>query len=93
MASEVSFDLGHLVSTPGALDALTCVGEEPWGYLARHATGDWGNLDDDDRRMNDLALRHGERILSAFDLTDGTRIYVITEADRSVTTLLLPEEY
>ena len=93
MPSRVSFELGRLVSTPGALDAFARTGEEPWGYLARHATGDWGDLDEDDQRLNDLAARHDERILSAYQLTDGTRIYVITEADRSSTTLLLPEEY
>ena len=87
------FSLGQVVAMPGALAALNAASETPLPYLARHAAGDWGDLDEDDRRMNDLAAKFDERILSAYTLTDGTRIWIITEADRSTTTLLLPEEY
>jgi hypothetical protein len=62
-------------------------------YLDRHAAGDWGELSPEDIQENELSVREGYRILSAYSLRDGTRIYVITEADRSSTTILLPEEY
>ena len=61
--------------------------------LARHVSGDWGQLDAEDQAANEQALAHGARILSAYDLATGTRIWIITEADRSATTLLLPGEY
>ena len=86
------FHLGRILATPGALEALREAGEDPLGYPARHAAGDWGELDAHDRRENELALRHGRRLLSSYLLGE-KRIWVITEADRSVTTLLLPEEY
>lgn len=89
----IRFTLGRLVATPGALDALARTGENPLRYLARHATGDWGEVDADDQAANDQALVDGERLLSAYRLTDGTRLWIITEADRSASTLLLPEEY
>jgi hypothetical protein len=84
--------LGKVVATPGALKAITEVGEDPFDYLARHATGDWGELCAFDRRQNEVALRTGERVLSSYDTPAG-RVWVITEADRSITTILLPEEY
>jgi hypothetical protein len=87
------FSLGRTVATPGALEAFTSAGETPFPYLARHAAGDWGELDQDDKAENELAVKDGLRILSAYRLPDDTRIWVITEADRSVTTILLPEEY
>lgn len=59
----------------------------------RHATGDWGGLDPADKRANDSALANGERLLSAYPLRDGTKVWIITEWDRSVTTLLLPSDY
>ena len=62
-------------------------------YLVRHIAGDWGDVDEDDRRENELSLQHGFRLLSAYTLNSGTKIWIITEADRSVTTVLLPEEY
>ena len=89
----MKFNLGRVVATPGIIEALTATGEISGTYLMRHAKGDWGDLDDDDKGMNDLALQHDERILSAYTLLDGTRIWIITEADRSSTTILLPEEY
>jgi len=88
------FDLGRTVATPGALGALleeTHVGV--WGFLQRHLTGDWGDLDREAAAANDNAVRHGLRILSAYHLPNGTKLWIITEADRSVTTLLLPEDY
>lgn len=87
------FPLGTLVSTPGALEALERNHETALIYLARHQVGDWGDVDTHDRTANNQAVLHAERILSAYRLPDGTRIWVITEADRSSTCLLLPEEY
>ena len=87
------FPLGRTVATPGALVALVRARETPLPYLVRHAAGDWGDLDQDDRAENECALKDGCRILSAYRLADHTRIWIITEADRSVTTILLPDEY
>ena len=84
--------LGRVVATPGALELLKGAGGNPFDYLARHATGDWGNLCAFDRRQNEIALREGLRVLSSYDVLAG-RIWIITEPDRSVTTILLPEEY
>jgi hypothetical protein len=88
----VPLPLGKVVATPGALKLLSDAGEHPFDYLARHATGDWGDLCAFDRRQNEIALREGLRIFSSYDTPAG-KIWIITEADRSVTTLLLPEEY
>jgi hypothetical protein len=87
------FRLGKLVATPGALEALAKAGQQPWQLLLRHVQGDWGDLDDEDRRLNDEALRDGSRILSAYTLKTGVKLWIITEADRSSTCLLLPDEY
>jgi hypothetical protein len=87
------FDLGRIVATPGALDVLERVGETPATFLHRHVAGDWGNLDEHDRAENELSVRQGFRLLSAYKLCDGTKIWIITEADRSSTTILLPSEY
>ena len=84
--------LGRVVATPGALKLLSEIGEDPFDYLARHATGDWGDLCAFDRRENEIALRDGLRVLSSYEVPAG-RVWIITEADRSVTTILLPEEY
>jgi hypothetical protein len=84
--------LGRVVATPGALDLLGKSGGHPFDLLARHATGDWGDLCAFDRRQNQIALRDGYRILSSYEVSTG-RVWIITEADRSVTTILLPEEY
>ena len=85
------FPLGQLVATPGALAALTPA--DIHAALTRHAAGDWGEVDEDDRRENDLSVARGFRLLSAYRSGSGTRFWVLTEADRSVTTLLLPQEY
>ena len=87
------FPLGRTVATPGALDLLTRTGTDPGQVLARHHAGDWGEgLDGEDKQANEDALKHGSRLLSCY-LVDGERLWVITEADRSITTLLLPSEY
>ncbi len=84
--------LGRVVATPGALQLLRDAGEDPFGYLARHASGDWGELDVHDRRENQRSLKHGWRVLSSYAVGEG-KVWIITEADRSVTTILLPDEY
>ena len=91
--AEEKFQPGRIVATPGALAALEASGEAPLGYLARHIAGDWGVVDEHDRCENELSLSHGFRLLSAYILNSGTKIWIITEAGRSVTTVLLPEEY
>lgn len=91
--SNQKFPLGRIVATPAALDALSKSGDSAHGLLMRHATGDWGDLDNDDKRANDADLTHGGRLLSAYILRNGTKVWIITEADRSATTLLLPSDY
>jgi hypothetical protein len=90
---NAKFPLGQVVATPGALEALERTRQSPIEFLARHVGGDWGVVDEFDTKQNEYALEHGLRLLSAYDLRDGTRIWIITEADRSSSTLLLPEEY
>ncbi len=89
----VKFQLGTVVATPGAQEAFQVAGVLFAPYLQRHATGDWGEVSADDKRLNDVALRTGDRLLSAYTLPGGTRVWIITEADRSATTFLLPGEY
>jgi hypothetical protein len=84
--------LGRIVATPGALQVIREEGENPLHYLSRHASGDWGDLDNHDRRENELSLKHGWRIVSSYPVGNMC-IWIITEADRSVTTILFPEEY
>jgi hypothetical protein len=84
--------LGRVVATPGALKLLEEVGEDPLYYLARHASGDWGELDSHDRKENEFSLKHGWRLVSSYPIGDSC-IWIVTEADRSVTTILLPEDY
>lgn len=88
------FPLGQLVATPGAIDALAANGHQsPAEFLHSHQCGDYGVVNADDKKANDEAVRCGERVFSAYLLTDGTKVWVITEADRSSTCLLLPDEY
>lgn len=87
------FALGRLVSTPGALAAFTTAGQAPMEFLSRHVAGDWGQVCPADAAENELSVKEGFRILSAYTLKSGTRIWIITEADRSSTCVLLPEEY
>jgi hypothetical protein len=87
------FPLGQIVATPGALAALEEAGESPGTLLKRHVTGDWGEVDEHDRQENEFSVAHGFRLLSAYTVTNGTKLWIITEVDRSATTILLPSEY
>jgi hypothetical protein len=92
------FSLGRIVATSGALEALAAAGQSADEFLARHACGDWGDLDQEDREANDAALIDGSRILWAYTLRTKEQLWVITEATNEVglryaTTLLLPSEY
>lgn len=88
------FNPGQVVATPGALAALEASGDSLLSYLQRHLSGDWGDVAPEDARdENELSLKNDWRLLSAYTLKSGTKIWVITEADRSSTCLLLPEEY
>ena len=93
MMTTTRCSLGKIVATPGAIAALSAAQLHPLKRLIRHAHGDCGDLHQVDRDANELALRQGLRILSAYVLSTGDRIWIITEGDRSVTTLLTPEEY
>jgi hypothetical protein len=96
---NAKFSLGKIVATPGALEALEEANQDPLHFLLLHASGTWGDLDAEDRAANDRAIAHEgnpdlqQRVLSAYVTSTGTRIWIITEHDRSVTTLLLPDEY
>jgi hypothetical protein len=92
-AGKVLFFPGQVVATPGVLEAIHASGEPAYDFLMRHLTGDWGELSEADKAENELSVREGFRILSAYTLSSGVKIWVITEADRSVTTFLLPDEY
>jgi hypothetical protein len=85
--------LGQVLSTPGALEEVEKADETFESLIHRHVTGDWGNLCAEDKQENALGLAHGWRIFSAYVLSTGIKIWVITEADRSATTFLLPSEY
>lgn len=95
------FELGSIVATQGAFSAFTSRPNLMTECLARHARGDWGTVCEDDKALNDLAVKDGSRILSAYAIDPALPcegfgdncLWVITEADRSVTTFLLPEEY
>jgi hypothetical protein len=87
------FPLGRTVATPRALRTLESAGQQPAEFLDRHVSGDWGEIDDEDKRENEFSVEHGFRILSAYTTTAGDKLWIITEADRSATTLLLPSEY
>ena len=88
------FDLGAVVATPGALEVLTSAATSPAALLERHAGGDWGEVPPEDARENARSLKYGWRVLSSYPVgEDGERVWIITEADRSSTCLLLPEDY
>lgn len=87
------FNPGRIFATPGAIDALSRAGMSFITLLIRHLRGDWGDLCDDDRRQNELSLDSGLRLLSCYRLPGGNIVWIITEWDRSSTTLLLPDEY
>jgi hypothetical protein len=92
-SSTLKFPLGNLFITPGAAAALERSGQTPLSFLSRHAAGDWGDVDADDWRANDQSLTDGTRLVSAYRTIRGEKLWVITECDRSATTLLLPDEY
>ena len=87
------FALGQTLATPGALSTLTEAETEPLELLFRHVTGDWGDLPEQDIEENKLSVEKGLRIFSSYKLETGAKVWVITEWDRSATTILLPEDY
>ena len=87
------FPMGRPVITPGAQAILDKAGISGVVLLARHIHGDWGDLPVEDPTANELALLTGQRLLSSYDLPGNGKVWIITEADRSVTTILLPEDY
>ncbi len=98
MRLAAKFRLGRLAATPGALEAMEASGQTAEFFLARHASGDYGEVNDEDRQLNDEALIHGDRILSAYRTLKGVKLWIITEAaddngHRAATTILLPDEY
>lgn len=84
------FELGQIVTTPGAMNAIDLL--QMTRLLARHASGDWGDLSEEDKKENEFSLANGFRIMSSYKVND-VKIWVITESDRSCTTILLPSEY
>ena len=93
VSSRPLFPLGQIAATPNALRALVEHGVTPLSLLQRHQTGDWGALDPSDRHQNHFAIRARLRIFSSYPLDDTHNIWIITEADRACTTILLPDEY
>ena len=91
MGKQAKFPTGRLVATPNALSQLT--NDDILTALRRHVTGDWGEVCDEDRKENELSLKQGFRLLSVYRGVNGIRFWIITEADRSATTVLLPEDY
>ena len=86
------FKLGALVATPGAIELLASAGVPVWSLVSRHVSGNYGEVDEHDRQANEDAIASGERILSAYTVA-GERVWVLTEADRSSTCVLRPEDY
>ena len=91
--AKPKFSLGQIVATPGALDLLQESGESAADFLSRHVRGDYGEICEEDRQLNDQAIVDGSRILSAYRTSKGERLWIITEADRSSSCLLKPDEY
>ena len=90
----VEFALGRIVATPGALELLQRGDTYPTELLARHVSGDWGEVPPEDAHENELSVREGLRIISSYQVgEDGAKVWIITEADRSSTCILLPEDY
>jgi len=87
------FELGQILATPGALAALQKASQEQGDFLRRHVACDWGDLSDEDQNENNYSLENGFRLLSSYRTNAGGKLWIITEADRCATTLLLPEEY
>ncbi|MBE0436468.1 MAG: hypothetical protein IBX56_11765 [Methylomicrobium sp.] len=86
------FGLGRTMASPGAMVVMQGMGLSPISLLSRHQRGDWGELAEEDKAANDEAVTNGRRVFSAYHF-DTVKFWVITEADRSLTTILLPEEY
>ncbi len=93
IAQQPLFSLGQVVATPGVLAALEKAGQGPQDFLSRHVRGELGDLCEEDCRENQFSLERGLRLLSSYRTFAGVTLYVITESDRSATTILLPEEY
>jgi hypothetical protein len=93
LSKQPAFELGQIVATPGALAGLQKAGQQPGEFLTRHVSREWGDLSDKDRKENDYSLEHGFRLLSSYRTNAGDKLWIVTEADRSVTTLLLPRDY
>lgn len=96
--AKPKFPLGQVVATPGAIEALEESGQSPFEFISRHASGDWGIVDAEDKSANDQSLIDGSRILSAYRTSRGRKLWVITEASddrgrRAATTILEPSEY
>jgi len=89
--SLAKFRLGRIMSTPNALKQLTQ--EDILLAIQRHQSGDWGDIEEEDRQENELSLREGFRLFSVYHAANGTKFWVITEGDRRSTTILLPEDY
>ena len=93
MSDKPLFSLGNIVATPAALNALDEAGQAPQELLKRHHFGDWGDCSEEDKQENDQAVDNDLRIFSVYHTTNGQKIWIITEADRSSTCILLPDEY
>lgn len=93
IAKRPLFPLGQVCATPAAMDLMEQMSLSPLEFIVRHVFGDWGQVCQDDRDANQAALQNGTRLLSAYEVPNGQRLWVLTEADRSVTTLLLPSDY
>ena len=91
-SKQSKFKLGEITATPGAYELFSNTGTSLLYYINMHAEGDWGLMDEWDKQQNDMALTNGSRILSCYEV-EGSKFWIITEADRSVPTVLLPEEY
>ena len=89
----IRFPVGRVVATPGALRAFEKAEQLPAAFLDRHVHGDWGDVPEADKQANERSVEQGLRILSAYTTSAGDKIWILTEADRSATTLMLPEEY
>lgn len=91
--TKSKFPMGQIVATPASLQAIQDAQQTPLEFLSRHGQGDWGEVGKEDWDANDAALVEGTRLLSAYRTSKSVRIWIITEWDRSVTTILLPDEY
>jgi hypothetical protein len=90
---SILFPLGRIYLTPGASKELESANQEPFEFLSKHQTGDWGIVGKEDSQENDFSVKNGFRILSAYKTNKNVKLWIITEADRSCSTILLPEEY